>query len=294
MQVLVTGGTGFIGRALCTALLADGHAVTVLSRHPARHVEALLRVRLIGMLTEAEGIEAVINLAGEPLAEGRWTAARKQAFRESRIGTTRQLIGWMAAQPMPPRVLVSGSAIGWYGPRDATPLDETAAPGDDFAATLCRDWEAEAEKARALGLRVAIARIGIVLAADGGALAKMLPPFKLGLGGPMGSGEQTMSWVSRDDLVRLLLWLLQNDAASGIYNATAPVPVSNREFSRTLAAVLHRPAVMTTPAFVLKALFGEMAGLLLTGQRVLPARAEAEGFVFELRALEPALRALLG
>jgi uncharacterized protein (TIGR01777 family) len=292
MHVLVTGGTGFIGRALCPALIAAGHSVTVLSRQPGQHAARLGGVTLIGSLGEARGIEGVINLAGEPLAEGRWTPQRKQAFRDSRIGTTQALVAWMSTLPVKPRVLVSGSAIGYYGPRGDEPLDETAAPGSDFAATLCRDWEAEARKAEALGLRVALIRIGIVLAADGGALAKMLTPFKLALGGPMASGTQVMSWVSRDDLVRLIVWLLGNASASGAYNGTAPAPVSNRDFSKALAAALGRPALFTTPAFVLRTVFGEMAALLLTGQCVLPAKAEREGFVFADGALQTTLSRL--
>ncbi len=293
MHVLVTGGTGFIGSALCKQLFQDGHRITVLSRKPSRGT-TLPGVHLIGEFEQAQGIDAVVNLAGEPLAEGRWNAARKQRFRDSRLGTTQQLLGWMETLAERPRVLVSGSAIGYYGASDDTALTETAPPGEDFAATLCRDWETEAYKARALGVRVCAVRIGIVLGSDGGALAKMLPPFRLGAGGPMGSGRQWMSWVRRSDLVRLICWLLQNEQANGAYNGTAPVPVSNREFARTLGSALHRPAVMTTPAFVLKLLFGEMAeALLLSGQRVLPSKAEAEGFEFQYRELEPALRDLL-
>lgn len=293
MHVLITGGSGFIGRELCKQLFTAGHSVTVLTRKPAQ-AAPLPGVRWVASLQEVPQVDAVVNLAGEPLAAGRWNAARKQLFRDSRIGTTQRLLSWIESLPERPRVLVSGSAIGYYGPHDDTPLSETSAPGEDFAATLCRDWEMEALKARALGLRVCTLRIGIVLGADGGALAQMLPPFKLGAGGPMGSGAQWMSWVRRSDLVRLLQWLLETETASGAYNGTAPVPVTNREFARTLGAVLKRPAVMTTPAFVLKLMFGEMAeALLLTGQRVVPAKAEAEGFVFRHPQLEPALRDLL-
>lgn len=292
MHVLITGGTGFIGRALCKQLFQAGHHITVLTRNSA--AVALPGVRLISRLDEAQGVDAVVNLAGEPLAEGRWNAARKQCFRDSRIGTTQALLSWIKSLPQRPRVLVSGSAIGYYGASDDRLLDEAAPSGEDFAATLCRDWETEALKARALDLRVCTLRIGIVLGADGGALAKMLPPFKLGAGGPMGSGAQWMSWVRRSDLINLICWLLGNEAASGAYNGTAPVPVTNREFARTLGAVLKRPAVLPMPAFVLKLMFGEMAeSLLLSGQRVVPSKAEAEGFVFEHRELEPALRDLL-
>lgn len=294
MHVLITGGTGFIGRALSSQLFERGHTVTVLTRARSANAGPAAGVRLIEQLSDAHAVDAVVNLAGEPLAERRWNAERKALFRDSRIGTTEMLLSWMASLEQRPRVLVSGSAIGYYGARDDAPLSESATPGADFAATLCKDWEAAALKAQTLGLRVCLLRIGIVLGHDGGALAKMLPPFKLGVGGPMGTGAQWMSWVSRSDLVRLICWLLENDAATGAYNGTAPAPVTNREFARTLGAVLKRPAVLTTPAFVMKLGFGEMAeSLLLAGQRVLPTKAEAEGFAFRYRELEPTLRDVL-
>jgi len=293
MHVLVTGGTGFIGRALCQQLLRAGHEPCVLTRSPAEAAAKLPGVRLIGQLEEAGPMEAVVNLAGEPLADARWTTQRKQAFRDSRIGTTQRLLHWIETQPLRPRVLVSGSAIGYYGPRDDAPLNEEAPAGSDFAAQLCRDWEAEALRAQALGLRVCTVRIGVVLGGDGGALAKMLPPFKLGVGGPMGDGAQWMSWVHRQDLVRLILWLLEHEHAQGAYNATAPTPLRNRDFAHTLGKVLHRPAVLTTPAMALKLMFGEMSTLLLTGQRVVPVRAQAGGFVFEHPGLEATLRDVL-
>lgn len=293
MHILITGGTGFIGRALCQQLLRAGHSPCVLTRDPARAAMTLPGVRVIDELVQAGPMDAVVNLAGEPLAEGRWTARRKQAFRDSRIGTTQRLLQWIEAQPVRPRVLVSGSAIGYYGARDDVPVNEDAPAGHDFAAHLCRDWEAEALRAQALGVRTCIVRIGIVLGKDGGALAKMLPPFKLGMGGPMGDGRQWMSWVHRQDLLRLVQWLLEHEQAQGIYNATAPTPVRNREFAHTLGKVLQRPALMTTPAFALEFMFGEMATLLLTGQQVQPLRSQAGGFVFEHGALEPALRDVL-
>ncbi len=294
MHVLITGGTGFIGGELCRQLLLAGHRITVLTRSKAKAAERLPGVQLIESLDAASGIEAVVNLAGEPLAAGRWNAQRKQQFHDSRIGTTQQLLAWMTGLQERPRVLVSGSAIGYYGPRDDTRLSESAAAGNDYAATLCQNWETEALKARALGLRVCLLRTGIVLGHDGGALAKMLTPFKLGAGGPMGSGQQWMSWVRRSDLVRLIGWLLVTESASGAYNGTAPEPVTNRDFATTLGKVLGRPSLLPTPGFALKLLFGEMAeALLLTGQRVVPAKAEAEGFRFEFRELEPALRDLL-
>lgn len=293
MQVLVTGGSGFIGGALCARLQADGHAVTVLTRDPARTARAVPGVRAVATLDGLGGIDAVVNLAGEPLADGRWTDARKQAFRDSRLDTTRALLAWMANQATPPTVLVSGSAIGYYGPRGDNRLDESAPPADDFAARLCDDWESAAREATALGVRVCTVRIGVVLHPDGGALAKMLPPFRLGAGGPMGTGKQWMSWITRDDLVSLLVFLLGDAEASGAYNGTAPEPVRNEDFARALGAALHRPALLRTPALALKALFGEMSGLLLTGQRVVPARAQVAGFAFAHPTLDAALASLL-
>lgn len=292
MNLLITGGTGFIGRALVPALLARGHRLTVLSRRPGGRVEQA-SLRHVDRLEALDDIEGIINLAGENLADGRWSEARKRAFRDSRIGTTERLLTWMAGLDAPPKVLVSGSAIGWYGSRDDQRLDETAAPGEDFAARLCRDWEATAGRAVALGLRVCTLRIGVVLGADGGALGRMLPPFRLGLGGPLGDGRQWMSWVHRRDLVALLIWLLENPVCQGAYNGTAPQPVRNAEFVRALGAQLHRPALLPMPAPALRLLFGEMAGLLLGSQRVLPARAEAEGFRFQYPDLPGALRELL-
>ncbi len=293
MHVLITGGSGFIGQALCPTLLEAGHEVTVLTRDAERAGQSLPKdVELVERLDQADRADAVVNLAGEPLAEGRWTDSRKLEFRQSRLGTTEDLIEWIEGQPpaQRPRVLVSGSAIGYYGPTGDEKLDESAAPGDDFAATLCRDWEQAAQAAETFGLRVAVVRIGVVLGPGGGALAKMLTPFKLGAGGPMGDGQQWMSWVHRQDLASLILWLLENEHAHGPHNATAPAPVRNGEFARTLAQVLHRPALVTTPALALKLMFGEMSSLLLTGQRVVPAQATAGGFQFKYPELEGALR----
>jgi uncharacterized protein len=294
MHVLITGGSGFIGRALCQRLLQVGHTLSVVTRQRERTAALLPGVRVLSDVGEAFDVEAVVNLAGEPLMDRRWTARRKQLIRESRLGTTRRLMTWMATQLIRPRVLVSGSAVGYYGPRDDTPLDESAAAGDDFASQLCRDWETEALEAESLGVRVCRLRTGIVLGPDGGALAKLLPAFRLGLGGPLGSGEQWWSWVHRADLVCLIQWLLENDAAGGAYNGTAPEPLVQGEFARTLGRVLHRPARLPTPAFAMKLMLGERSGLLLTGQRVLPTHATAEGFSFQYPELEGALENLLG
>ena len=282
MHYLITGGTGFIGKALCASLIADENRVTVLTRHVSGATACLPSgVSATDTLDELREIDVVVNLAGENLTDGRWSDERKQAFLDSRIGTTRRINEWMAAQYQRPKTMISGSAIGWYGARGDETLTEDSSPGDDFAARLCQAWEAEAIKAEALGVRVCRVRTGIVLAADGGALAKMLPPFKFGLGGPMGDGKQWMSWITRHDLVRMIRWLAEMDSASGAYNGTAPNPVTNAEFAKTLAEALHRPSIIRTPAIFLKLMFGEMADMLLAGQRVLPSRAIDEGFRFD-------------
>jgi uncharacterized protein len=294
MRYLITGGTGFIGAALCAGLLRAGHQAVVLTRSAATAAARLpAGVEVVEDLAGLDEVDAVVNLAGASVVGGRWNATRKQLLLDSRIGTTRRLLQWIETAQRRPAVLVSGSAIGYYGPHGDEELDEDAPPGSDFSAELCRAWEAEAQRAEALGLRVCRLRIGIVLGPGGGALSSMLRPFRLGLGGPMGDGRQWMSWVHRADLVALIRWLAEGDGA-GAWNGTAPQPVDNAEFSRVLGRVLHRPARLTTPAFALRALFGEMSDLLLTGQRVLPRRALAEGFGFRYPTLEAALAELLG
>lgn len=293
MRILISGGTGFIGRAVCEQLHPGGHRVTVWTRDP-RHVERMPEgVHLIQDLAEASDIDAVVNLAGEPLVGRRWTARQKQLIRQSRIGTTEKLVRWIATQVNRPHVLVSGSAIGYYGSRGDLPLDESASPGDDFAATLCRDWEHAAMEAESLGLRVCRLRTGIVLGAQGGALKQMLLPFRLGLGGPIGRGDAWFSWIHREDIARLIVWLIESEDAGGAYNAASPHPLPQREFADTLGRVLHRPAFLPTPPFALKLLFGEGAQLLLASQRVLPVHALAEGFAFRHPQLRPALEDLL-
>ena len=294
MHHLITGGSGFIGSALCRSLIADGHRVTVLTRDIERaRTRVPEAVFLIDRLDFAEDVGAVVNLAGENLAGGRWTSARKHEFVGSRIGTTKRLLDWIERQERAPGVLVSGSAIGWYGPAGDEELDEDADAGNDFSAHLCRDWEAEAVKAEALGVRVCRLRTGIVLGTEGGALRKMLLPFRAGIGGRMGSGRHWMSWIARADIVALIRWLIDHDSARGAYNGTAPAAVTNAEFARALGAALHRPTVLPTPAFALRLLFGEMADILLTGQRVVPKRATAEGFKFKYPELPSALSSVL-
>lgn len=292
MRVLVTGGTGFVGAPLCRALQAAGHGVTVVSREPGR-----VPARAVGWPEVPAAMaetDAVVNLAGEPLAAGRWTAARKAAIRASRVEATRALVRAVAGSPAKPSVLVSASAVGWYGPRGDEPLDESAAPGTDFLARVCREWEAEAEAAAMHGVRVVRLRLGVVLAPGGGALARMVLPFRAGVGGRLGNGRQWISWIHRDDVVGLVLAALASDAWRGPVNATAPTPVTNRELTAALARVLHRPAVLPVPGLALRLAFGEMATMLLTGQRVLPRVAETHAYAWRQPELPAALAASVG
>lgn len=305
MRVLVTGATGFIGRPLCRELVKAGHAVTAVTRDPARaKVRVDPAVRLVGwqgfrgptqeLTTALAENEVVINLAGEPIAARRWSPQVKSDLRASREGTTSALVTACAKQTQRPVLFVSGSAIGYYGPRGDDVLTEESPSGSGFLASLCREWEGAARAAERLGVRVALIRIGVVLGRDGGALGKMLPAFKLGLGGPLGKGNQWMSWIHLEDLVRLFIFIMEQ-APSGPVNATAPEPVTNRRFVRTLGRVLHRPAWLPAPGFAVKLLLGEMAEeLLLTGQRVTPARAQTLGFHFLHPDLTGALQHLVG
>jgi hypothetical protein len=297
MRILITGGTGFIGAHLCGQLLEAGHQLVVFSRRPEQ-VESLCgqAVEAIGSLDEItpqSEFDAVINLAGEPIADKRWSARRKQLLMESRLETTRKLVQAVAAMHRPPSCLINASAVGFYGDQGDRPVDESTLPHEEFSHELCRLWEQAANKAAEYGVRVCIVRIGLVVGPGGGFVSRMLPAFKLGLGGPLGNGRQWMSWVHRSDLVRLFEWLLTHDQARGVYNGTAPNPVTNREFTRTLAKVLHRPACLPMPAFAAKALFGEMSRLLLTGQRVYPKRMTDAGFEFNYPQLQAALESVL-
>jgi len=304
MRIVVTGATGFIGRPFCQRLVELGHAVSALTRDPATARARLAPpVSVIGwqgsrgatgeLMTALGNAEVVINLAGAPIAQGRWTEQTKDRLRRSREGTTSALVAALAQLRARPVLLISASAIGYYGPRQDEPLREDAPSGAGFLASLCREWEAAARAAERLGVRVVLPRIGVVLGKNGGALARMLPVFGLGLGGPLGNGTQWLSWIHLDDLIELLLFLL-DQAIGGPMNATAPHPVTNEEFSRVLGQTLKRPVWLRTPAFVLKLLLGQMAEeLLLTGQRVLPARAEAMGFRFRYPTLSEALHAIL-
>lgn len=298
MQVLVSGASGLIGSALVPLLTTGGHEVVRLVRRRPRRGEAAVEwdpERGVKDASRLEGLDAVVHLAGEGVAEGRWTVERKSRIRLSRVHGTRLLAEALAGLKRPPRVLVSASAIGVYGDRGDETLEERSSPGLGFLAEVGQDWEAAATPAAAAGVRVVLPRFGIVLSPRGGALARMLLPFRLGAGGRVGSGRQWMSWVALDDAVTAVLHALATPGLSGPVNVVAPEPVTNAEFARTLARVLGRPALAPVPAFAARLAFGEMAdALLLASQRVAPARLLATGFEFRQPRLEPALRHLLG
>jgi uncharacterized protein (TIGR01777 family) len=313
LRVTVTGATGLIGPALVAALAERGAHVTVLSRDP-EHVHARLDSASAGAgagaaLAAVEGVrwelmsepapaaalagrDAVVHLAGENVAQ-RWTSSARRAIRDSRVTGTRHLVEGLRAADPRPRMLLSASAIGYYGPRGEEPLDEDAPAGADFLAQACADSELEAARASALGVRVVQLRTGVVLDRDGGALEKMLPAFRLGLGGPVAGGRQYISWIHRDDEIGIMLAAIGDERWSGAVNATAPEPLSNRDFSRTLAGVLKRPSWLPVPQAALRLLYGEMAGIVTTGARVVPAKALVLGYEFRHPHLQEALRSAL-
>lgn len=293
MRILLTGGTGYIGQALCPSLLDAGHDLYVYSRHPAR-VKSLCGEEVTGfsdLTLASEGrFDAVINLAGESIAGWPWTDARKRKLRDSRITLTSELCRHLDVAPEKPQIFISGSATGYYGDGGDDVLTEDSAPHEEFTHTLCADWEAAADHASVWGARVVKLRTGLVMGPNGGFLAPLKIPFSLGLGARLGSGEQWMSWISRNDIVRIIEFALTNDDIEGPINACAPNPVTNAEFTRQFAATLHRPVFfMPVPASVLRVGLGEMSTLLLTGQRAIPQRLEQYGFSFEDRNLEDAL-----
>jgi len=294
MRVLVTGGTGFIGRALCARLAEGGHEAAVLSRSANAAVPGATRVvsSLEGL--DAGDFDAAINLAGAPIADARWTEARKKLLIDSRVNTTAALVNWMGRSGRPPGVLLSASAVGYYGEQGEEVVTEDTKPVPGFTHDLCAAWEAEARKAEVLGTRVCLVRTGVVLDRDGGALAKMLPAFKLGLGGRLASGQHWFPWIHRDDMVSIYLWLLERSASRGAYNGSAPSPVTNAEFTRELAAALGRPAIFPMPGAALQLLFGEMSEILLASDRMVPRRLLEEGFQFRYPEVGPALKAILG
>jgi uncharacterized protein (TIGR01777 family) len=302
MKVIVSGGSGLIGRALVADLVADGHRATVLSRHPERLEELPEGVTAAGwdarsseaLVPLLAGADAVVHLAGAGIADGRWSAQRKRRIRDSRVESSRAVAEAIAAADPRPPVLLQGSAVGYYGPRGDEVLTEGSPGGDDFLAATCGEWEEASAAVEEFGVRRALLRTGIVLARRGGALPRMLLPFRLFAGGPLGGGGQYMPWIHLADEVGAIRFLLQEPAASGPYNLTAPEPLTNRRFSRTLGRVLRRPSFLPTPALALKLALGEMSKLLLEGQRALPHRLEEAGYHFRFPRLEAALRDLLG
>jgi uncharacterized protein (TIGR01777 family) len=297
MRILLTGGTGLIGRALCKSLAAAGHQLTVLSRRPAT-VGQKCGSQAVPMAGLAEWeptvfFDAVINLAGEPIVDARWSEPRKKLLWDSRVALTEELVAAIRRAVRKPAVLLSGSAVGYYGDGGDRALTESDRAAADFAGELCAAWEGAALRAGQFGVRVCLLRTGLVLSRDGGLLQRMLLPFKLGLGARLGAGRQWMSWIHIDDYVAIVQDLLQRPEASGPFNLTAPNPVRNEKFTRELARVLGRPAWLAAPAFALRALLGERAGMLLVSQRVLPSRIEAQGFQFKYPKLADALSGLL-
>ena len=287
MTVLLTGGTGFIGSRLKTRLEGLGHTVRVVSRGPRGDV-----TWDPDAVREAVGAsDAVVHLAGENVIGRRWTPGQKQRLRESRVDTTRLLA--QAVADAQPAVFITASAIGYYGFSSDRRFTERDGPGDDFLARLSVEWEAARQPALDAGVRTAVVRIGVVQHPGGGALGKMLLPFRLGVGGPVGSGEQWISWIHMDDLLAMFEWAIANDQVSGVYNGTAPSPATNLAFSRALGRVLRRPAILPAPSFAMRIALGEAARLLVEGQHVTPERALADGFTFRFPEVEPALRDLL-
>jgi uncharacterized protein (TIGR01777 family) len=303
MRIIVTGGTGFIGRALVNELAENGHGVTVLSRNAA-HTGARLppsvacvdwNPRSAERWPEVfDGAEAVINLAGEPIADSRWTDTRKRFIRDSRVSVTRAIVEALSSHATKSCVLVSASGIGYYGASNGISIYETVGAGSGFLADLCVEWEREARRAEELGVRVVRLRLGMVLERDGGALPKMVLPFRLFLGGPIMPGSQWVSWIHRRDVIGLIQWSITNPRVSGAVNAVSPDPVTMRTFCRALGNALNRPSWLPVPEFMLRAALGELGSVMTTGQRVLPHVAAHEGYTFQYAALEPALQAIFG
>jgi hypothetical protein len=295
MTVVVSGATGMIGSVLVGRLQSAGHRVKRLVRKNAAQEDVLWDpAKGVLDISTIDGCDAIINLAGEPIGQ-RWSSDAKEAIRQSRVDSTALLARTVASMTKKPRIFLSGSAIGIYGDRGDEWLDEASAPGDDFLASVVKDWEAAAEPVARAGVRLVFLRSGLVLSADGGALAKMLPPFKLGMGGPMGDGNQWMSWIALDDHVSAMMHALATDSVAGPANLVTPNPVTNAEFADALGHALGRPAIVPVPKFALKLMFGEMAeGTILSGQRVSPKTLAASAFEWAFPTIEGALRAVLG
>jgi uncharacterized protein len=309
MRLVIAGGSGFLGTALAWAWAEEGHDVRILTRAlptgQAQHESGTGKpgITRVGwtpdgtagaLPRELDGSDAVINLAGASIADRRWSAARKQVLRDSRILATRTIAEALARTTPPPRTFINGSGVGFYGNRGNETLSEDAGPGDDFLARLCAEWEAEAQRASSPSVRVVLLRTGLVLERSGGALAKMVPPFRYFVGGRLGSGRQYLSWIHRLDWIELVRFIVDTPKIVGPVNATAPHPVTNAEFSHALGRALHRPALMPVPKFALKIAVGELADTLVTGQRAIPARALANGYHFRYPEIDIAFRGIFG
>ena len=300
MKLVIAGASGFIGSALCSRLLDKGHVLTLLTRVTPRDASTATKRWLQWTPgtpghweAGVDGADGVINLAGEPIAAKRWTERQKQKILTSRIETTNSLVEAIRKAKQKPGFLINASAVGYYGPRGDETVTEEAAAGQDFLSSVCREWEEKAKKAESLGPRVIRVRTGIVLGRGGGALAKMVPPFKFFVGGPLGSGTQWMSWIHLEDEVGLMLYLIAHSQATGPFNATAPNPVRMKEFCQILGQVMGRPSWAPVPAFILRLALGELAEMLLTGQRVIPAAAQKLGYQFRYANLDAALKACM-
>jgi hypothetical protein len=303
MRVIVTGGTGLIGKALAAALAAGGHEVIVLTRRPDAAGSSKMPdgVRLQGWDAEsaqgwgelADGAGAMVNLAGEGIADGRWSAERKRRITQSRVNAGKAVLAAIEAATVKPKVLVQASAVGYYGPRGDEIITEASSMGSDFLATVCFDWEASTARVERLGVRRPVLRTGIVLSNQGGAFPKMKLPYNFFAGGKLGSGRQWLPWIHIQDQVRAIQFLIDDERAAGPFNLSAPNPVTNQEFSKVLGSVMGKPAALPAPGFAMKAALGEMATMLLEGQRAVPARLQELGFTFEYPELEAALKDIL-
>ncbi|NOQ94467.1 MAG: TIGR01777 family protein [Methylophaga sp.] len=291
MNILITGGTGFIGSALCSRLLAENNKVVVLSRYPEKIKPPLKAITDLNDLKDSDIFDVVVNLAGEPIANKRWSNKQKYHIFNSRIDITEKLISYFEKSANKPKILISGSAIGYYGIGKTDSIIEEKENGDSsFSSELCKKWETVALKAEKLGIRTCLLRTGIVLGKDGGALSKMLFPFKMCLGGKIGDGKQWMSWIHIDDLIGIILYCINHDNLKGAINGTSPNPVTNQEFTKTLGMALNRPTIFPMPAVVVKLLMGKMGEeLLLAGKKIIPKKALDAGYLFKYKELEKAL-----